>query len=121
MKYPRSPPHTVIREDAALPALPRDPAISDDDAALVERYETDNRWMDVLKLLAKQADVVAPPNKAAFHLRLAAVYHDRLANQAEAIKSYERVLEHDASNRVAIDALRKIGRASCRERVYVLV
>jgi len=74
MKYPRAPsipPHTVIRADATLPALPRDPAVSDDDAALVERYEADNRWMDVLKLLATQAAAVAVENRAAFHLRIA--------------------------------------------------
>lgn len=90
------------------PGLPRDPAISEEDAALAVGYEADKRWMDLVKLLAKQAEVVGPDNKAAFHLKVAEIYRDRFANQAEALKAFERVLEHDRGNRAAIGELRAL-------------
>jgi golgin subfamily B member 1 len=97
----------VIGETIDQP-VPRDPAISDDDAAQLAKLETEQRWMDVLKLLAKHAELVAPANKAAYYLRIGDVYHHRFANQAEAIKAYERVLLHEPEHRRALDHLRAL-------------
>jgi tRNA A-37 threonylcarbamoyl transferase component Bud32/tetratricopeptide (TPR) repeat protein len=72
------------------------------------KLEAEGRWMELVKLLGKQAETAPPAEQAALHFRIATIYQDRFANMAEAIKSYERVLAHEPDHRKAIEALRSL-------------
>lgn len=90
---------TAIAAPSSLPAA---------DAALASQYESEGRWMELVKLLSRHAESVTALDKPAVYLQIAAIYHDRFANQAEAIKAYERVLELEAGNKRAVEQLRSL-------------
>jgi tetratricopeptide (TPR) repeat protein len=83
-------------------------ASDQDDDPVAAALEAEKRWLDLVKHLTKQVDTAPAGARAALYLRIATLYHDRFANLAEAIKAYERVLEHEPDNRVAIDHLRAV-------------
>jgi len=72
----------------------------------IAQLERDGNWMELVKRLGAHVETVAPADRAAIHLKIAVLYHDRFANHIEAIKSYERVLAHDPDHRKARAALR---------------
>jgi golgin subfamily B member 1 len=62
--------------------------------ALAAQYEQMKRWPDLISLLRKKATVVEDVDeKVALNLRVANLFLEKFSNQAEAIKSFETVLE----------------------------
>ncbi|HUJ57084.1 MAG TPA: hypothetical protein VLX92_01265, partial [Kofleriaceae bacterium] len=87
-------------------ALHHDPMQLDAYDKLAALYETKKRWPDLVKVLNEKADRVASADaKVAIYLQVANLYLERFSNQAEAIKSFEKVLELDPDNAQAIDHL----------------
>ena len=77
--------------------------------ALATQYETMKRWPDLISLLRKKAAVVeAASEKVALHLRVANLFLEKFSNQAEAIKSFETILELDADNQEALSFLKQM-------------
>ena len=77
--------------------------------ALAAQYETMKRWPDLISLLRKKAAAVeAPAEKVALHLRVANLFLEKFSNQAEAIKSFETILELDADNQDALSFLKQM-------------
>lgn len=75
--------------------------------ALAAQYETMKRWPDLISILRKKVSVVADPaEKIALNLRIANLYLEKFANQAEAIKAFEAVLELEPTNPEALAYLR---------------
>ena len=73
---------------------------------LAAQYESMKRWPDLVSTLAKKAEVVADEQKKIeLHLQIANLYIERFSNQAEAIKAFEKVLEHDPDHEEAIGHL----------------
>lgn len=71
--------------------------------------EEAKRQHDVVKTLVALAEAVADPaEKVDFLLRAADLYVTRFANQAEAARAYEGVIQHDPMNVVALDFLRQV-------------
>ena len=66
---------------------------------LAALYENKKRWPDLVKVLGEKADRTVDGNgKVAIYLQIANLYLERFSNQAEAIKSFEKVLELDPNN-----------------------
>ena len=77
--------------------------------ALAAQYETMKRWPDLISLLRKKAAAVeSPADKVALHLRVANLFLEKFSNQAEAIKSFETILELDADNQDALSFLKQM-------------
>ena len=77
--------------------------------ALAAQYETMKRWPDLISLLRKKAAAVeSPAEKVALHLRVANLFLEKFSNQAEAIKSFETILELDADNQDALTFLKQM-------------
>ncbi len=77
--------------------------------ALAAQYEAMKRWPDLISILRKKASVVEDDaEKIALHLRIASLFLEKFSNQAEAIKSFETVLELDPSNREALGFLKQM-------------
>ncbi len=77
--------------------------------ALAAQYQGMGRWPELISLLRKKAAVVEKPrDKVALHLQVANLYLEKFSNQAEAIKSFETILELDASNPDAIAYLKQM-------------
>jgi tetratricopeptide (TPR) repeat protein len=77
--------------------------------ALATQYEGMKRWPDLISLLRKKAAVVeTPAEKVALHLRVANLFLEKFSNQAEAIKSFETILELDADNQEALSFLKQM-------------
>lgn len=75
--------------------------------ALVELYDKLNRSSELIATLQTKAELVATnADRVAIHSHIAKLFLDRFRNQAEAIKSYETVLELDAFNADAITFLK---------------
>jgi golgin subfamily B member 1 len=69
-------------------------------------YEAKKRWPDLVKVLTEKAERTDDnAGKIAIYLQVANLYLERFSNQAEAIKSFERVLELDPDNQAAVDHL----------------
>lgn len=87
-----------VREDF-LPAI---------DAA-VAKYESMNRWPDLVKMLKAKGQVVkAKEEKVEIFLKVAQLFLQRFSNQAEAIKAFEEVLEADPHHDQAIEFLKEM-------------
>ncbi len=72
------------------------------------RFEGQKRWQDLIKtLLAKAEIMVDPAERVALYERVAGLYIERFANQAEAIKAFENVIEIDPTNARAIEFLKQ--------------
>jgi tetratricopeptide (TPR) repeat protein len=77
--------------------------------ALAAQYEAMKRWPDLISLLRKKATVVeTPEEKVALHLRVANLFLEKFSNQAEAIKSFETILELDPNNQEALAFLKQM-------------
>jgi len=77
--------------------------------ALAAQYETMKRWPDLISLLRKKAAVVeSPADKVALHLKVANLFLEKFSNQAEAIKSFETILELDPDNQDALTFLKQM-------------
>jgi tetratricopeptide (TPR) repeat protein len=74
--------------------------------AMAEHLEGARRYTDLIKVLKQKADVLeAVEDKVAITLRIANLFMDR-NNHAEAVKSFEQVLELDPTNEQAIEQLK---------------
>jgi tetratricopeptide (TPR) repeat protein len=77
--------------------------------ALASQYEAMKRWPDLISLLRKKATVVTDPGeKVGLHLRVANLFLEKFSNQAEAIKSFETILELDPNNQEALSFLKQM-------------
>jgi tetratricopeptide (TPR) repeat protein len=77
--------------------------------ALASQYEAMKRWPDLISLLRKKATAVTDPTeKVALHLRVANLFLEKFSNQAEAIKSFETILELDPNNQEALSFLKQM-------------
>jgi tetratricopeptide (TPR) repeat protein len=104
---------TAIAPAAARPGPDPTRVRELDEAAA--RFEGQKRWQDLIKtLLAKAEIMVDPGERVALYERVAGLYLERFANQAEAIKAYENVIEIDPANAKAIEYL-KLGYERRRE------
>jgi tetratricopeptide (TPR) repeat protein len=66
---------------------------------LAEQYQSMKRWPDLVGTLQKKAALLEDHDEqVALYLRIANLYIDRFSNQAEAIKSFEKVLALDPDN-----------------------
>jgi len=103
--------------DAADPAAGSNgDAASEGDAAklaeldeALERFTSQKRWSDVVRTLLAKADVVGSSEERLDLLKQAGtLYVERSANQAEAIKCFERVLEEAPDDPDAIGRLKEM-------------
>lgn len=77
--------------------------------ALAGQYQGMGRWPELISLLRKKAAVVeSSEQKVAVHLSVANLYLEKFSNQAEAIKSFETVLELDTANPEALAFLKQM-------------
>src|SRR5260370_23943068 len=77
--------------------------------ALAAQYENMKRWPDLISLLRRKAGVVTEPaEKVALHLRVANLFLEKFSNQAEAIKSFEVILELAPENPEALSFLKQM-------------
>jgi golgin subfamily B member 1 len=74
-----------------------------------EKFESQKRWSDVIRTILAKADIVVDPtDKVALLTEAGTMYIERSSNQAEAIKCFEGVLEHDSHNVEAITRLKEM-------------
>ena len=91
---------------ALTQAVQQDPAQLEAYDRLAALYEAKKRWPDLVKILDQKAErTLDQPTKVAIYLQIANLYLERFSNQAEAIKSFEKVLELDDRNQQAVDHL----------------
>jgi tetratricopeptide (TPR) repeat protein len=77
--------------------------------ALASQYQGMGRWPELISLLRKKAAVVeSPEQKIQLHLKVANLYLEKFSNQAEAIKSFETILELDPTNPDALSYLKQM-------------
>jgi tetratricopeptide (TPR) repeat protein len=101
-------------EGAEMAAPPRD--LTDEEQAKlaeldeqIEKYTEQKRWSDVIKSIVAKAEIhVDPAKKVELYAEAGQMYLDKSSNQAEAIKCYEAVLEHDPQNLEAIQQLKEM-------------
>ncbi|HMG53842.1 MAG TPA: tetratricopeptide repeat protein, partial [Kofleriaceae bacterium] len=86
-------------------ALSHDPSRLEIYDRLCALYEAKKRWPDLVKVLLEKAERVELDDKIALYLQVANLYLERFSNQAEAIKAFERVLELEPNNQLAVDHL----------------
>ncbi|MFN3201894.1 MAG: tetratricopeptide repeat protein [Bradymonadia bacterium] len=102
---------THIKQDATVvqlygQILDLDPANVEALDALVQKYEAMRRWPDLVGTLQKKVAITEDGEaRIALNLQIAKLYLEKFRNQAEAISTYEAVLEEDPANREAIEAL----------------
>jgi tetratricopeptide (TPR) repeat protein len=73
------------------------------------QQEAAKRFNDYVKTLIALGDAVADPSERAnYYLKAADLYVNKFANQAEAVRAFEKVLDVDANNPVAIQYLREM-------------
>ncbi len=75
---------------------------------LTLKYESLRRWPELVKLLKSQAKQAEGEKQILLNLKIAKLYLEKLRNQAEAIKSFELVIEQDPECLEAIEALDKM-------------
>ncbi len=91
---------------ALTSAVAQDPAQTVAYDRLAALYEAKKRWPDLVKVLGEKAErTESTTGKVEIYLQVANLYLERFSNQAEAIKAFERVLELDANNGVAVEHL----------------
>ena len=100
-------------EETAGPAPGREPT-EEELAQLAEldetiaKYTEQKRWSDVIKAIVAKAELHPDPaQKVELHAEAGRMYLDKSSNQAEAIKCFEAVLEHDPYNLEAIGQLKE--------------
>lgn len=73
----------------------------------IKKFESQKRWSDLIKTLLAKAELVIDTNeKIDLFSEAGRMYLERSANQAEAIKCFQRVLEYDKHNLEAITYLK---------------
>ncbi|MFK7992146.1 MAG: tetratricopeptide repeat protein, partial [Sandaracinaceae bacterium] len=78
------------------------------DASIASLTES-KRWTDVIKAVVQKAEIhVDPAEKVELYAEAGRMYLDKSSNQAEAIKCFEHVLEHDPYNLEAIEHLKQM-------------
>ena len=90
-------------------AVQLDPSNIDAIDRLLEIYEQLNRPADHVKLLVVKADALQDPvAKVDVLLQVAQLYQDKFRNVGEAIKMFQRVLDVDGANEIAVTTLKQI-------------
>ncbi|MBX3270938.1 MAG: tetratricopeptide repeat protein [Sandaracinaceae bacterium] len=75
----------------------------------IEKFTGQKRWSDVIKAVVQKAEIHPDPAaKVELFAEAGRMYLDKSSNQAEAIKCFEQVLEHDAGNVEAIEQLKEM-------------
>ena len=65
----------------------------------IAKFEQQKRWSDMIRSILKKAELVQEPAEKVELFRTAGtLYLERSSNQAEAIKCFEQLLEHDATD-----------------------
>lgn len=73
----------------------------------IEKLTQQKRWTDVIRAMVSKAELLADPvQKVALLAESGRMYLEKSSNQAEAIKCFEAVLEHDPENLEAIEQLK---------------
>ncbi|RMG99750.1 MAG: tetratricopeptide repeat protein [Deltaproteobacteria bacterium] len=74
-----------------------------------KQFESMKRWPDLIGRIRRRADLVEDPaEKVRLHLEAGNLFLDKFNNQAEAIKSFEAVLEVDPSQPEALEKLQAL-------------
>ena len=93
-------------QEAAPAHAPTDLAKLSELREAAVKQEAAKRFNELVKTLLGIADLVQnPAEKIELYQRAADLFVTKFANQAEAIKAYEKVLDHDPGNAKAIDYL----------------
>ncbi len=75
----------------------------------LEKFEQQRRWSDVIRTILAKAQIVRDPaDKVALLSQAGRMYLERSSNQAEAIRCFEGVLEHDPRNLEALARLKEL-------------
>ncbi len=75
----------------------------------IAKFEGQKRWSDVIKSILAKADIVQDrEDKVGLLTQAGTMYLEKSSNQAEAIKAFEAVLEHDSHNLNAITQLKEM-------------
>ncbi|MBW2191371.1 MAG: hypothetical protein JRG93_17640, partial [Deltaproteobacteria bacterium] len=78
-----------------------------DDA--IAKFEQQKRWSDMIRSILKKTELLqSSAQKVELFRQAGALYLERSSNQAEAIKCYEQLLEHDAQDVDAIERLKQM-------------
>jgi golgin subfamily B member 1 len=94
---------------AAAAASSGSPALVADLKEKLAQQEAAKRFHDYVKTLLLLGDAVSDPHERAdYYLKAADLYVNKFANQAEAVRAFEKVLEVDSNNPVAIQYLREM-------------
>ena len=73
----------------------------------IEKFGQQKRWTDVIRSMISKAEILVDPvGKVELLAEAGRMYLDKSSNQAEAIKCFEAVLEHDPDNLEAIEQLK---------------
>src|SRR5690606_2055233 len=74
-----------------------------------EQFEQMKRWPDLISRIRRRAELTTDPEgRTALHLEAGRLFLEKFNNQAEAIKSFEAVLEADEFNVEAISKLKDL-------------
>jgi hypothetical protein len=96
---------------AAAPASSRggSPALVAELKEKLAQQEAAKRFHDYVKTLIALGDAVEEPSERAdYYAKAADLYVNKFANQAEAVRAFEKVIEVDPNNRAAIQYLREM-------------
>ncbi len=101
---------------AAAPEAPAAPPGGDGSSAVIAdlkeklaQQEAAKRFHDYVKTLILLGDAVShPAERADYYLKAADLYVNKFANQAEAVRAFEKVLDVDPNNPTAIRYLREM-------------
>lgn len=75
----------------------------------IEKYGQQKRWTDVIRSMISKAEILVDPvQKVELLAEAGRMYLDKSSNQAEAIKCFEAVLDHDPENLEAIEQLKEM-------------
>lgn len=75
----------------------------------IKKFEEQKRWSDMIRSILRKAELIRSPEQKVELLRQAgALYLERSSNQAEAIKCFEEVLDHDPRDTDAIERLKEM-------------
>ncbi|KPK16922.1 MAG: hypothetical protein AMJ62_03270 [Myxococcales bacterium SG8_38] len=78
-----------------------------DDA--IAKFEDQKRWSDMIRSILSKADLVpSSAEKVELFRQAGTLYLERSSNQAEAIKCFEQLLEHDPHDTDAIERLKEM-------------
>lgn len=75
--------------------------------AQIAKFEGQKRWSDMIRSIVRKGELVSDPSeKVELFAEGGRLYLEKASNQAEAIKCFEQVLEHDPQNLEAIEQLK---------------